>query len=272
MTERHTCGFRMRGLGAAALLALAVATQAQQPAAPPQTQPAQPPQPAPTVPAAINFTNASLLQVIDLLAQDLHINYILDSAVKGGTVTINTYGTVRDVDLRPLLETILRMNNLAMVQVGNIFRIVPAANIARQPVSPISEPDASKLPDDERLVLNLVFLRYVTSGEMQKILMPFIGEGAQLTPYDPANLLIILDNSRNMRRTLELIGMFDSDAFAGQRVRPFDVKNGRPSDITKDLDDIFRAYALTGDKGNGAVRFTALNRLNMILAVAPNPG
>ncbi|HWF08572.1 MAG TPA: secretin N-terminal domain-containing protein, partial [Bryobacteraceae bacterium] len=47
---------------------------------------------------------------------------------------------------------------------------------------------------------------------------------------------------------------------------------GRPSDITKDLDDIFRAYALTGDKGNGAVRFTALNRLNMILAVAPNPG
>ena len=71
-------------------------------------------------------------------------------------------------------------------------------------------------------MLNLVFLRYVTSAEMQKILLPFIGEGAQLTNYDPANLLIILDNSRNMRRTLELIAMFDSDTFAGQRVRAFD--------------------------------------------------
>ena len=111
------------------------------------------------------------------------------------------------------------MNGLAMVQVGNIYRIIPAANISRQPVSPISETDGAKLSDDERLVLNLVFLRYVTSAEMQKILLPFIGDGAQLTNYDPANLLIILDNSRNMRRTLELIAMFDSDTFAGQRVR-----------------------------------------------------
>src|ERR1700692_2902554 len=82
----------------------------QQPA--PQTQPAQP---APTVPGGLNLNGASLLEVINLLAQDLHINYILDSSVKGGTVTINTYGAVRDVDLRPLLETILRMNGLAMV-------------------------------------------------------------------------------------------------------------------------------------------------------------
>jgi general secretion pathway protein D len=252
-----------------ALLGCAALALAQQPAAQQQTQPAQA---APAVLGGANLTNASLIQVIDDLAKDLHINYILDPAVKNGTITVNTYGTARDVDIRQLLETILRMNGLAMVQVGNIFRIVPINNVNRQPISPITESDPSKLPDDERLVLNLVFLRYVTSGEMQKILAPFIGDGAQMTNYEPANLLILLDNSRNMRRTLEMIGLFDSDTFAGQRVRPFDVKNGRPSDITKDLDDIFRAYALTGEKGNGAVRFTALNRLNMILAVAPNPG
>src|SRR5215472_8607331 len=205
-------GFRNIGIGA--LIITALSAQAQQPPgvqpqqppaqpAPAQTQPAQPPAPAPTVPGGLNLNNASLIEVINLLAQDLHINYILDPAVKNGTVTINTYGQVRDVDLRPLLETILRMNGLAMAQVGNIYRIVPAANIARQPVSPISEADPSKISDDERLVLNLVFLRYVTSAEMQKILVPFTGEGAQMTSYDPANLLIILDNSRNMRRTLE---------------------------------------------------------------------
>lgn len=249
-------------------LIAALSAQAQQPPAA-QTQPAAP---APTVPGGLNLNNASLLEVVNLLAQDLHINYIVDPAVKNGTVTINTYGQVRDVDVRPLLETILRMNGLAMVQVGNIYRIVPAANVARQPVSPISQSDPSKISDDERLVLNLVFLRYMTAAEMQKILLPFIGEGAQLTNYDPANLLIILDNSRNMRRTLELISMFDSDTFVGQRVRPFEVKNGRPSDLVKELDDIFKAYALSSEKGTGAVRFLAINRINTILAVAPNPG
>jgi general secretion pathway protein D len=244
---------------------------AAQPAAQPpaQTQPALPP---PTVPGGLNLNNASLIEVINILAQDLKINYILDPSIKPGTVTINTYGVVRDVDLRPLLETILRMNGLAMVQVGNIFRIVPAANVARLPISPIAETNGSKLPDDERMILNLVFLRYMTSAEMQKVLLPFIGEGAQLTNYDPANLLIVLDNSRNMRRTLDLIAMFDADTFAGQRVQPFEVKNGRPSDIAKELEDIFRAYALSSDKGSGALRFLPINRINTILAVAPNPG
>jgi general secretion pathway protein D len=249
--------------------------QAQQLPAPPAAQPpaqTQPAQPPVTVPGAFNFSGASLLEVINILAGELHINYIIDPSIRGGSVTMNTYGVVRDVDIRPLLETILRMNNLAMVEVGNIYRIIPAANVARQPVTPVTQTDASRVSDDERLVLNLVFLRYVSSGEMYKVLLPYMGDGAQLTNYDAANLLIILDNSRNMRRTLDLISIFDNDAFAGQRVRAFDVRNGRPSDISNELENIFKAYSLSGDKGNSAVHFIPVNRINTILAVAPNPG
>jgi len=242
---------------------------------PPATPPAQP-QPAaaqPAVVGAYNLNGAPLLEVISLLAKELKLNYVLDSSVHGGTVTINTFGVVRDVDVRALLETILRMNNLAMVQAGSLNRIVPIASIARQPIEPVTMSDPSKFADDEHLVMNLVFLHYMTSDEMQKILAPFAGDGAQVTSYAPANLLIILDNSRNMRRTLDLIAMFDSDSFAGQRVRPFDVKHGRPSDLAKELDLVFKAYALTsGAKGGGAVQFVPLDRINTILAVAPNPG
>ena len=236
---------------------------------------AQTPQTAPAAAAPVgglNLTNASLLDVINILARELKINYVLDASVKGGSVTINTFGVVNAMDLRPLLETILRMNNLAMVQAGNIYRIVPAANVSRQPISPVSESDPAKIPEDERMVLNLVFLRYVTSGEMLKILQPFAGDGAQITSYDPGNLLIMLDNSRNMKRTLELVGMFDSDTFAGQRVKSFEVKNSRPGALAKELEQVFKAYSLGGSKDKGAVQFLPLDRLSLILAVAPNPG
>jgi general secretion pathway protein D len=73
-----------------------------------------------------------------------------------------------------------------------------------------------------------------------------------------------------MRRSLELITLFDSDNFAGKRVRAYETKNGRPSDLAKDLDTVFQAYALS-DK-NGAVRFLGIDRINTILAIAPNPG
>jgi general secretion pathway protein D len=231
-----------------------------------------PPPAAPPVVGSVNFSNQPLLEVINLLAQDLHINYILDASVKGGTVTLNTYGAGQGVQLLPLLETILRMNNLAMVQAGDIYRIVPIANIGRQPLNPVSQNDPSKISEDERMMLNLVFLRYATSAEMAKVLTPFIGEGGQMSSYDPANLLIILDNSRNMKRTLELVQMFDSDTFAGQRVRAFEVTNSRPSDVAKELDEVFKAYSLTSGKEHGAVQFLPIDRVNTILAVAPNPG
>jgi len=279
MIKTSAGSFRKAGaavLCAFAFIAYAQAPPATQPApAAPTPSPAAQPEPQGAVVGGINFKNgAPLLDVIDQFAQELKLTYILAPEIsRTATVVMNTYGVVRDLDLRQLLETILRMNNLAMVQVGNIYRIVPIANIARLPITPVTQPDADKFADDDHLVLNLVFLHYMTSSEMQKILDPFKGEGAQITSYDPANLLIILDNSRNMRRTLGLINMFDSETFAGQRVRTFEVKNGRPSDIKKDLDDVFKAYSLsTGTKGGGAVQFVALDRINEILAVAPNPG
>ncbi len=238
--------------------------------APAQTQPAQS-QPTAAGVGGVNFNNAPLLEVINILAGELHINYILDAGVKGGFVTVNTYGTGQGVALRPLFETILRMNNLAMVQAGDIYRIVPIATISKQPLSPMTQTDPAKIPDDERLVMDMVFLHYATSAEMAKVLQPFVGEGGQLTSYDPANLLILIDNSRNMKRTLELVQLFDSDDFAGQRVRGFEVKNGRATDIAKELDQVFKAYSLSSGKEHGSVQFVPIDRVSTILAVAPNP-
>ena len=74
----------------------------------------------------LNLQNASLTEVIDVLARQLKINYILDPRVKGG-VTINTYGETKDLDSTNLLDMILRINGAAMVKSGDIYRIVPAA-------------------------------------------------------------------------------------------------------------------------------------------------
>ena len=81
-----------------------------------QPPPAQQQQAGP--PLVLNLPNASLTEVIDILARQLKINYILDPRVKGN-VTVHTYGEVRGAEVRGLLETILRVNGFAMVQVGD---------------------------------------------------------------------------------------------------------------------------------------------------------
>ena len=214
--------------------------------------------------------NASLTEMIDLLAKRLKINYILDPAVQG-TVSIFTYGEVKPVDYMPLLETILRVNGDAMVKVGDLYRIVPVNRINQLPLAPMVNVDPKTLPDDERMVMNLMFLKYATATEIQNLVKPFLGEGAFVSVYEPANLLLIEDNARSMKRTMDLIALFDSDQFAGQRVRLFEVENSRPSDLQHELDQIFKAYALS-DKAAGSVKFIPVDRINTIIAVAPNPG
>ncbi|HEY7391860.1 MAG TPA: type II secretion system secretin GspD [Bryobacteraceae bacterium] len=248
----------------------AAPAQAQPGAAPPPATPAAPaPGPRLTDNGGFLLNNVSLTETIDIIAKQLKINYILDPRVKG-SVTLFTYGEIRPVDLMPLLETLLRVNGATMVKVGDLYRIVPINLVSQLPVEPTVSPDPKSLPDDERIVLSLIFLKYATATELDKLIAPFLGEGATHTAYEPANLVIIQDNSRNMKRTMELIALFDSDTFAGQRVRLFTIENSRPADLVKDLDNVFKAYALS--EKAGAVKFIAVDRINTVIAVAPNPG
>ena len=121
------------------------------------------------------------------------------------------------------------MNGGAIVKVGDLYRVVPVEKVTQLPLDPMV--NAKDFPDDERMVLNLIFLKYAIAAEISKLIQPFLGEGATMATYDPANLLILQDNSRNLKRTMQLIGLFDNDAFVSQRVQLFDVRHGRPADL-----------------------------------------
>ena len=255
----------------------AVPEPQQEPPKPEPAKPAKPaaPQPQPEAPAGerrvptgtLSLQNASLTEVIDALARQLGINYILDPRVKG-SVTLNTYGEIREIDTRSLLDMILRINGATMVKVGDLYRIVPLSEAPRLPIPP--QTDLKEIPEDDQIMLNLIFLKYVTVEELSKLIEPFIGEGAQTWAYTPANLLLILDSRRNMRRTMELVALFDSDTLASQRIRVYEVQHGRPTEIVSELERVLGAISLSKDQA--PIKFLPVDRLNLIVAVAPNPG
>src|SRR5260370_36708415 len=158
-----------------------------------------------------------------------------------------------------------------MVKVGDVYGIVPVNRINQLPLSPMVNVDPKTLPDDERMVMHMIFLKYATAAEIQNLVKPFLGEGAFVSVYEPANLLLIEDNARSMKRTMDLIALFDSDQFAGQRVRLFGLENSRPSDLQHELDSVSKAYAVSAKRG-GCGKLIPVDRVDTIIAVAPNPG
>jgi len=131
---------------------------AQAPAA--QPAPAQA-APAPVPIGNLQLQNTSLVEVINQLARQLKINYILDPAVRG-TVVLNTYGSTANLDARSLLDLILRINGAAMIQEGEIYRILPLKDAPKMPLRP--QMNAQNIPEDDQIMLNLVFLKYVSDA------------------------------------------------------------------------------------------------------------
>jgi general secretion pathway protein D len=232
---------------------------------------------APAIPAggvkdpltdSVTLANGSLTDVIDLLARQLKMNYVLDPKLQGG-ITVYTHGEIKELDSRSLLELILRINGAGLVKQGDFFRIVPIGDVPRLSIFPEEHANADSIPNDDRTILDLVFVKYLSADELLTVLNPFLGENAKAFTYAPANLILVLDSRRNVRRLLELVSLFDDVKFSHERVRLYQIKSVRPSDLAKELESVLEP--LWAAENFAPIKLLPVDRIRTIVAVARNP-
>ena len=228
---------------------------------------AQEPPPAPQdeAPISLFLDNADIHQIIQIIGETLGINYVVDPNIQG-TVNINTAGNLQRSDLLPILETILRINGATIVQNGNFYEIVPATAALRQAL-PVQD-DAQPLRVDDQFVIQVVRMKFVSASEMSQLLSPYLSEGANIVVHEAGNILLVSERRGNLLKLLEIVDVFDTNVFAGERVRLFPVENSLAADLVQDLVTVFAGYALSEDRG--AIRFVAIERMNSVLVISPN--
>ena len=220
---------------------------------------------------ALDFENADIKEVITALAEIVEINYIIDPKVRG-TVNIHTTGEIPVEGVFPILETIFEINNVAAVKVGDIYKIIPVKDAEKQPLIPQVgvQPEDPTSPD--RIMLQIIPLRYIASQEMEKILKRFLGKGGDIINYPDRNILIIVDTAGNMQKLLTLIDTIDQSIFETMHVKFYELEESEAKDIAKELEDLFAALGLDtkAKKGGGGevVRFIPIERMNIVLAVS----
>ena len=186
----------------------------------PSPVPAAPGQPAPPAPPAgqkfvLNFDNADLYEVIRVMSQMMKVNYIIDPRVKG-IVNIHTSGQIGQEELFPIFQTILKLNGATAVQRGNLYEIVPFPEAKKLAVEPLKTKDSGKNLPDEKYSIQIIPLKYIPVTEVTKILKPFLSDGADIVEHPPQNILVIGDIASNIRKSVNIIELFDMDIFANQ--------------------------------------------------------
>ncbi|HSS63229.1 MAG TPA: type II secretion system secretin GspD [Gammaproteobacteria bacterium] len=213
----------------------------------------------------LNFENTNLLEVVKVILADLlKQNYVIDPGVQGA-VTLQTSEPLPRESLVPTLEMLLRMNGAALVRRGDLYHVVPRESALRGLTSPQLGNTTAPLP--RGYSVRVVPLRYVSAGEMQKILEPFVTAGNIVRVDTQRNLLILAGTGQEIETLLETVAVFDVDWIAGMSVALFTPDFVDAKTLASDLEKVF------GDPGKGPlaglVQLAVIERLNALLVISP---
>lgn len=216
----------------------------------------------------LNFQQANLPEVVKVILGDMvGVNYIIDPSVQG-VVSMQTTKPIRQEDLIPTLEMLLRMNNAALVVDKGMYHIVPSAKALVETQAPQLGDSARALPAG--FSVKVIPLNYIAAEEIAQILEPFIADGNQILRVDSGrNLLIIAAASGQMERLLDIIDVFDVDRMKGMSVGLFTPDFVDAKTLADELKKLLSdpTYGLMP----GLVRFIVVDHLNGLIVVTPKP-
>jgi len=218
-----------------------------------------------------NFDNADIYEVIRVMGEILKINYVIDPRVKG-SVNIHTSGQISSADVFPIFQSILRLNGATAVKRDGVYEIVPLPEAKKLPIAPSSPQDSGKPASEERYLIQILPLKYIPVTEVSKMIKPFLSDGADIVEHPPSNILIIGDLASNVKKSLDIINLFDIDVFTELRVRIYPVLNADVTDLAKEMEKIFSSFEVSTKSGRGVgITFTPIARINSLLAVSSIP-
>ncbi len=190
---------------------------------------------------SFNFDDADVYSVIQtIFGGVLQYNYIIDPKVKG-RVNFRSVAPVAKEDVMPLMEVILRLNGIGVVEEGGLYRIIPMADMPREPAPVKIGRNADKVTLQGLGLLQVVPMKFISSTEMVKVLTPFLSTNAVIVDVPKINYLILIDTDANVKRLLQLVEIFDSEQL--KQIKPqvfvYPVQNAKAKDLAGLLQQIY---------------------------------
>ncbi len=213
--------------------------------------------------ATFNFEGESLHAVVKAILGDLlQQNYVIAPTVQG-TVTLGTPRPVSGAQALSLLEMVLGWNNARLVWSNGRYAILPAD----QAVAGNLSPRTGSAENARGFELRAVPLQYVSATEMEKLLKPYVRQGA-VVQADQARNLIVLSGSRSeLENYLRTVRIFDVDWLAGMSVGVFPIQSSESEKIVTALERMFGPES--GSPLSGMFRFLPVEGSNSIIVITP---
>jgi type II secretory pathway component GspD/PulD (secretin) len=190
---------------------------------------------------SVNFRAAPIDLVLQAYADYVHKILLRSPNIPStATITLVQQIPVSKKQLIQALDSVLAMNNIAMVPIGedNKFIKVVLLTEAGQQGMKINELNSSMLPEFGPYDTHVVQLKYTKPSELLPILQQFTKTPSAVLPIEGSGMLVLRDTAENVRVMLDMIKRLDVTYQSDIESEVIPIKYALASDIANALNSL----------------------------------
>lgn len=214
----------------------------------------------------LNFDNADIYEVIQIIAETLDLNYIIDPQVKG-VVNIRSGKKIPNEQLFAIFQKILHINGLDIRSEGQYDYIF--VNKKNSSLIINGPEKISSLREGPRVIIQIVPVMNLASAKAVKLVEPYLSSQGSIHNLAGQNTLLICDYESKVVEALMLLSRVDISPLAGLQLRLVKVEKAPLFDIRDELVEIFLAMGVNKKDFEG-VTLIPLERVNSLLLISKN--
>ena len=197
------------------------------------------PRPQPGDPLLLNFKDASLHAVLEYLSEAAGLIIVEEAQVEGRITVISRQPITTD-EAVALLDTVLKEEGYAAIRNGRTLKIVSLARAAKENIPTFSGNDPDQIPMADRLVTQIVPVRFADATRLKTDLAPLVSATATLSTNAASNALVLVDTQANIRRIVEIVRALDSQISGVAEVKVFQLKYANATNTARLITDLFQ--------------------------------
>ncbi len=204
-----------------------------------EPEPEDRPRPNPGEPLLLNFKDASLHAVLEYLSEAAGL-IIVEEAEVEGRVTVMSLQPISTDEAIALLDTVLKEEGYAAIRNGRTLKIVSLERAAKENIPTFSGGDPAQIPMADRLVTQIIPVRFAEATKLKTDLAPLLSTTATLSTNAASNTLVLVDTQANIRRIAEIIQALDSQISGVAEVKVFQLEYANATNTARLIEELFK--------------------------------
>jgi len=189
---------------------------------------------------SLNFRDAPLDQVLGFYGE-LTGRTMIKAPGLNATITLRGQTRLTQAQALDAITSIMAMNNVTLVPMGDKFFKVVQTATARQEGMPIQ----SLLPDEpfsetDQLISQLVTLKHIQIADAQPIIQSMLHGYGKIQALERINSMLITATSGNLQRLLEILDFIDKPVELKVETRIYELRYAEASKIAAKLNELIQ--------------------------------